>query len=527
MKKKAPEQSHAERLVKTCAEIVAELVDASSRGETVNLNLLKAKYSRLNRLSSQPRLVDIIAAIPDQHRRELLPRLKAKPIRTASGIAVVAVMCKPHRCPHIAMTGNICVYCVHGDTRVSVSAGFSTRIANMLPLVGQGLLAYDKEKGAVVRDTCVAWVERDEKKPCLEVVLLDGRTITCTPEHRIMTVEGGWMQAADIIAASAAEGMQQHRVVCGVAYPEIELTLSDRWSLETLRGVAEFNAATVSALLRALAYARIVGYVVGSCGGSGALCAKAAEAAASELILWSQLDVDAFQADVELVCGEQCEVNGSDGGFGLVVTLPAGLARCVSTHIEESGGRSGVLPSFISAEECPKSLVQSFLSGVFSASWEAPSITKPISSTHGGGVVGWFAWPRRLSDPHGGGGESPEEVMSSLVHLLKDRLGVMDLEFECSKRPPSLDNDDSQQMCFVLAHRHDPLEKAREIMAVVGMPYHSAKQVQAEIRSAYAGYLKHTTASAAKVAAVSAEAFLQLISAPPASFSPGSDGFDG
>ena len=24
-------------------------------------------------------------------------------------IAVVAVMCKPHRCPHINMTGNICV----------------------------------------------------------------------------------------------------------------------------------------------------------------------------------------------------------------------------------------------------------------------------------------------------------------------------------------------------------------------------------------------------------------------------------
>ncbi|KAJ2862219.1 Elongator subunit [Coemansia aciculifera] len=114
MKKKAPEQSHAERLVKTCAEIVAELVDSNTRGETVNLNVLKAKYSRLNRLSSQPRLVDIIAAIPEQHKRDLLPRLKAKPVRTASGIAVVAVMCKPHRCPHIAMTGNICVYCPGG-----------------------------------------------------------------------------------------------------------------------------------------------------------------------------------------------------------------------------------------------------------------------------------------------------------------------------------------------------------------------------------------------------------------------------
>jgi histone acetyltransferase (RNA polymerase elongator complex component) len=29
----------------------------------------------------------------------LVPKLRAKPVRTASGIAVVAVMCKPHRNP--------------------------------------------------------------------------------------------------------------------------------------------------------------------------------------------------------------------------------------------------------------------------------------------------------------------------------------------------------------------------------------------------------------------------------------------
>jgi ELP3 family radical SAM enzyme/protein acetyltransferase len=37
-----------------------------------------------------------------------------KPVRTASGVAVVAVMCKPHRCPHIATTGHVCVYCPGG-----------------------------------------------------------------------------------------------------------------------------------------------------------------------------------------------------------------------------------------------------------------------------------------------------------------------------------------------------------------------------------------------------------------------------
>ncbi|KAF5096745.1 hypothetical protein D0Z03_001561 [Geotrichum reessii] len=70
--------------------------------------------SKKYKLKAQPRLTDIISSIPDQYKKYLLPKLKAKPVRTASGIAVVAVMCKPHRCPHIAYTGNICVYCPGG-----------------------------------------------------------------------------------------------------------------------------------------------------------------------------------------------------------------------------------------------------------------------------------------------------------------------------------------------------------------------------------------------------------------------------
>ena len=61
-----------------------------------------------------PKLVDIIAAVPEEQRAALMPRLRAKPVRSASGIAVVAVMSKPHRCPHIATTGAICVYCPGG-----------------------------------------------------------------------------------------------------------------------------------------------------------------------------------------------------------------------------------------------------------------------------------------------------------------------------------------------------------------------------------------------------------------------------
>ncbi|XP_072537586.1 elongator complex protein 3 [Salminus brasiliensis] len=112
--KKKSELSRAELMMMTIADVIKQLVEAHEQGKDIDLNKLKTKTSAKYGLSAQPRLVDIIAAVPPHYRRALVPKLKAKPIRTASGIAVVAVMCKPHRCPHISFTGNICVYCPGG-----------------------------------------------------------------------------------------------------------------------------------------------------------------------------------------------------------------------------------------------------------------------------------------------------------------------------------------------------------------------------------------------------------------------------
>lgn len=101
--------SQAEQLLRVTSSIAAELIKAHDSNQNVSLNELRAKMSKKFGYGGVPRLVDIISAIPDDYKKALLPKLKARPIRTASGIAVVAVMCKPHRCPHIAMTGNICV----------------------------------------------------------------------------------------------------------------------------------------------------------------------------------------------------------------------------------------------------------------------------------------------------------------------------------------------------------------------------------------------------------------------------------
>uniref|UniRef100_A0A914YEP4 Elongator complex protein 3 n=1 Tax=Panagrolaimus superbus TaxID=310955 RepID=A0A914YEP4_9BILA len=103
-----------EALAAVTHEIVAELVKAQKEGRDVNLNRLKCQISQRYGVKSQPKLIDIIAAVPHDYKDLLLPKLKAKPVRTASGIAVVAVMSMPHRCPHINYTGNICIYCPGG-----------------------------------------------------------------------------------------------------------------------------------------------------------------------------------------------------------------------------------------------------------------------------------------------------------------------------------------------------------------------------------------------------------------------------
>ena len=100
--------------IKCISEIVNLLIQAYDRGEKINLTKLKTKVASGYKLPRMPKIVDILAALPESHSDKLTPMLKGKPVRTASGIAVVAVMSKPHRCPHIAMTGNICVYCPGG-----------------------------------------------------------------------------------------------------------------------------------------------------------------------------------------------------------------------------------------------------------------------------------------------------------------------------------------------------------------------------------------------------------------------------
>jgi len=96
------------------AEIVSSLIKAYESGSVLNFTDLKNKVAKKRKLKGIPKVVDVLAALPEKYKKDLTPYLKTKPVRAASGVAVVAVMSKPHRCPHLQYTGSVCVYCPGG-----------------------------------------------------------------------------------------------------------------------------------------------------------------------------------------------------------------------------------------------------------------------------------------------------------------------------------------------------------------------------------------------------------------------------
>ncbi|MEM3518062.1 MAG: tRNA uridine(34) 5-carboxymethylaminomethyl modification radical SAM/GNAT enzyme Elp3 [Nitrososphaerales archaeon] len=95
--------SHDDAIRKACEEIACLMnKDFDEKSLMKIINSVCEKYQ----LKSLPSKSMILSFLKDDRLRK---NLKVKPIRTASGIAVIAVMSKPYPCPHGA-----CVYCPGG-----------------------------------------------------------------------------------------------------------------------------------------------------------------------------------------------------------------------------------------------------------------------------------------------------------------------------------------------------------------------------------------------------------------------------
>jgi elongator complex protein 3 len=95
-----------------CREILEKILHREITTEK-ELNTAKKQVSARYKLSRLPKNAEILAVCRADERVRAIPLLQRKPVRTVSGVAVVAVMTSPYPCPHGA-----CIPCPGGPASV-------------------------------------------------------------------------------------------------------------------------------------------------------------------------------------------------------------------------------------------------------------------------------------------------------------------------------------------------------------------------------------------------------------------------
>ena len=92
-----------------CRIIIDDIINGkiSTRRD---LEVRKRQLCRELKLSRFMSNADILECASDEEKELVSDTLKKKPTRTRSGVAIVAVMCHPHKCPH-----GRCLYCPESD----------------------------------------------------------------------------------------------------------------------------------------------------------------------------------------------------------------------------------------------------------------------------------------------------------------------------------------------------------------------------------------------------------------------------
>ena len=90
--------AESEAFQRVCESLVEDIL----AGDVGRDDLESAKMDACREHSSPkvPKNTELLDHAPEEHREELEPVLRRKPVRTASGVSPVAVMTSPHTCPH-------------------------------------------------------------------------------------------------------------------------------------------------------------------------------------------------------------------------------------------------------------------------------------------------------------------------------------------------------------------------------------------------------------------------------------------
>jgi hypothetical protein len=257
--------------------------------------------------------------------------------------------------------------CIAAGTLVSLADGTAVPIED----VAEGSLVLSRSRGQSGIDgltpRSVSAVLNQGKRECLELLFDDGRTITCTPDHRFLTFEGKWIKAQDMI-------LGETELSASVEYPRVDRDaepLSDLlWELSVTENLG-YNLNMRERRMHSLAFARLLGYTLtDGTVTDDEIC----------VYLGHEMDVNAVQRDLLLLTGRMQLAKPVKNVWQ--IRLPASLTRAFLQCDVQPGARVRTVshfPKFICQAACPIAIIREFAGALFGGDGTAPC----VSHSHG------------------------------------------------------------------------------------------------------------------------------------------------
>ena len=359
--------------------------------------------------------------------------------------------------------------CITVGTPISLNSGLSINIEEMENL-NDKVLGWSEEKNGMVPSKQVAFMDKGVRE-CVMLTFQDGRKITCTEDHPILTSDNIWIKAKDI-------ELNDTKIKTSVSYPVMkikdEMEECGGWTLKFGARILQTN--THEEFMKSLAFARILGLLItdGSISVDGY----------GKLSLGHMLDVKQVIDDLKLFCdiNQKKFESGNNYRVGIPYILMNDILEIKGLLRGRKVNQPGTLPKFILDEKCPRPIVREFLAGMFGGDGHTC-------------VLGMHRGKRDILSSVSFSKTKTYEHRASLQKMFEDiqklfaKCGIHNTtiqqakETSCSKKKfEAKDKEDNSERSFQLT-LHIPIEQLIPFSEKVGFRYccHKSQRLEAGV----------------------------------------------
>lgn len=371
-------------------------------------------------------------------------------------------------------------HCFVGDTPILLKNGMARQLTTMKYDGGDKIWSWDIQSFCFV-DADTMGYEAKGVRDVMQLTLSDGRTIKCTPEHKIPVLERvGNLDIRRVVEfQDINENMYFMAGIDGVI--DIPSDDEDGWELKIKNYV--FTMIDQDERDKSLAFSRLVGLI---CADGCVTTSK--DNLVGNIVIGTVLDVETVLDDLQLITNKRpaaTKTKSKKGGSTFTIMLPKAFCQALASLNGMVVGKRTTttqsLPYYLFDEKCPLSIIREFLGGYYGGDGWSPYLT--TNNQDGQGTV-TFNPPAISQSAKVELLESLEQKMLS-VNFLLERLGVFGSRLEKPK-PYNLNTGKGDMVSSILQ-----CPKGTEFGDKVGFRYCVQKMYRMAAYQSYQKYLQN------------------------------------